>query len=174
MLARQRSRVCPTHNKPYCQCKCAKCKHVLRYHERVYYTAMVLVHVHVHLLFKVVLMYMLIVNIANLKRISSNSFIPEAKTCIPHKNIILLWDICCFSIACDHKKKVTITLLQADVDEIKQEYDSRHTNSAYTIICNFAALNHSKLWRENLSVSIMNKISSLRWLINNVIFVECS
>ena len=29
MLARQRSRVCPTHNKPYCQCKCAKCKHVL-------------------------------------------------------------------------------------------------------------------------------------------------
>ena len=26
MLARQRSRVCPTHNKPYCQCKCAKCK----------------------------------------------------------------------------------------------------------------------------------------------------
>jgi hypothetical protein len=103
-----------------------------------------------------VLKYMPIVN----SHISSKSeeehicmiqYVPKAKTCISHKVYAYACDIIhCFSTACDHKK-VTITLLQADVDEIKQEYDSRHTNSAYTIICKFA-LNHSKIWRENLSV----------------------
>lgn len=129
-------------------------------------------------LLKAVLMCMPIVSIVakfNGKRSTFDSISDQLNLSF-HINSSMIWcDTCCIPTACDHKKKVTITLLQADVDEIKQEYDSRHMNSTYTIICNFAALNHSKLWRENLSVRT-NKIYSLCWLITKciIISIECS
>ena len=147
MLARQRNRVCPTHNKPYCQCKCAKCKHYQEYALRGHGFNTLLA-IKGRILIRIPIKIQI-----NFKLEDDCISIASSLKLLLILSLALHTSFFVAPTACGHKKKVTITLLQTDVDEIKQEHDSRHTNSTYTIICNFT-LNHSRFWKEDLSVSI--------------------